>query len=276
MNYLIYGQGYLAKKFSAYFNAPMSSLRITDTESLQQELLQKKPDVVINCAGKTGKPNVDWCEDHKPETIHGNITVPLLLVQACIHQNIPFVHLSSGCIYEGDNNGKGFSEHDAPNFFGSFYSRTKIIAEQALKELPVLILRLRMPLDSKPDERNIITKITAYSRIISIPNSITAIEDLLFAAKKLIEKKATGIYNVVNPGAITHQEILETYKHIINPNHTYSIIPLDQLHAVTKAQRSNCVLNTEKLQKEGIMLRPVHDAVKTSLLTYKEHLTRQP
>jgi dTDP-4-dehydrorhamnose reductase len=37
-----------------------------------------KPDVVINAAGKTGKPNVDWCEDHKEETLRSNDTGPLV------------------------------------------------------------------------------------------------------------------------------------------------------------------------------------------------------
>jgi len=28
-------------------------------------LLQVKPTHVLNAAGLTGRPNVDWCEDHK-------------------------------------------------------------------------------------------------------------------------------------------------------------------------------------------------------------------
>ncbi len=28
-------------------------------------MLQVKPTHVLNAAGLTGRPNVDWCEDHK-------------------------------------------------------------------------------------------------------------------------------------------------------------------------------------------------------------------
>ena len=44
------------------------------------------PDVVINCAGKTGRPNVDWCEDHKEETVRANVTGPLILLDECRKQ----------------------------------------------------------------------------------------------------------------------------------------------------------------------------------------------
>ncbi|MBI4141792.1 sugar nucleotide-binding protein [Candidatus Woesearchaeota archaeon] len=272
MKTLIYGNGWLGKKFAEHFNADISSHRITDLVSLEKDIQQRKPDVVINCVAKTGKPNIDWCEDHKEETLFANVNVPLLLAEACAKNNVFFVQLSSGCIYQGDNNGKGFSETDAPNFFGSFYSKTKIMAEIGLKNYQCLILRLRMPLDNKPDERNFITKITKYKQVINIPNSITVIQDLLPAAQKLIEKKTTGIYNVTNSGSMTHKEMLEMYNEIADPTHTCEFITIEQLHSMTKAERSNCVLNTDKLQKEGIQLRPVKEAVRETFEMYKPYL----
>lgn len=272
MKILIYGDGWLGKKFAEHFNADISSHRITDLASLDKDLQQRKPDVVINCVAKTGAPNIDWCEDHKEETLFANVNVPILLAEACKRSNVFFVQLSSGCIYQGDNNGKGFSEEDAPNFFGSFYSKTKIMAEVGLKNYDCLILRLRMPLDNKPDERNFITKITKYKQVINLPNSITLIQDLLPAAKQLIDKRKTGVYNITNPGSMTHKEMLEIYREIVDPAHTCEFITLEQLHSMTKAERSNCVLNTEKLQKEGIQLRPVKEAVRETFEEYKQHL----
>jgi hypothetical protein len=32
-----------------------------------------KPTHVLNSAGVTGRPNVDWCEDNKKETIRANV-----------------------------------------------------------------------------------------------------------------------------------------------------------------------------------------------------------
>src|SRR3989344_2091165 len=98
---------------------------IADRTAVIAELDRVKPDIVINAAGKTGRPNVDWCEDHKEETLHANVTGAVVLLEECRKRGIYWVHMSSGCIYTGDNNGAGFSEEDAPNFDGSFYSRTK-------------------------------------------------------------------------------------------------------------------------------------------------------
>ena len=85
-----------------------------------------KDTVVINCAGYTGKPNVDACELNKDQAILGNIVLPTMLSEVCESRELPFVHISSGCIYNGDD--KHFSEDDEPNFTfntGSFYSGTK-------------------------------------------------------------------------------------------------------------------------------------------------------
>jgi dTDP-4-dehydrorhamnose reductase len=102
---------------------------------------------VINCAGKTGRPNIDWCEDHKPETLRSNTTGALVLLGECLQRCIYLVHLSSGCLYRGDSGGTGFGEEDPPNFLDSFYVRTKWWAEEALSEFPVLIVRPRMIFD---------------------------------------------------------------------------------------------------------------------------------
>ncbi len=274
MKMLIFGQGYIAHKFKDFFgaDAEISTVRIEDYSVVKAELELKKLDVVVNCAGKTGRPNVDWCEDHKMETVFGNVTAPMILARACEELGLYMVHIGSGCVYEGYNEGKGWGEDDAPNFAGSFYSRTKAWSETMLKEFPILQLRLRMPFDSIPSERNFITKIVKYDKVISIPNSISVLEDFLVAAKTLIEKKAIGVFNVTNPGVITHQEILDIYKELVDPNYNYTLFSVEEMEKITKAKRSNCGLSVQKLESQGIHLRPVAEAVRASLVEYRKHL----
>lgn len=276
MKILVFGQGYIAGKFKDYFGeeVQISSLRVEDLSSVKAEIEAQEPDVVVNCAGKTGRPNVDWCEDHKMETLFGNVTVPLILARACEDLGIYMVHIGSGCVYEGYKEGKGYCEEDAPNFAGSYYSRTKAWSEQMLKDFNVLQLRLRMPFDSVPSERNFITKITKYSKVISVPNSISVLEDFMKAARMLIERRATGIYNVTNPGTIDHQTILDMYIELVDPNYKYELFSLDELAKVTKAGRSNCGLCVSKLEEEGIHLRPVEVAVRESLVEYQKNLEK--
>lgn len=260
------GRGYLGQLFlERYPNAVTPSCDIADASAVAAVLDDEKPDIVINTAGKTGRPNVDWCEDHKEETVRSNVTGPLVLLDECLKRGIYFVHLSSGCIYKGDNDGKGFTEEDIPNFWGSFYARTKAWADQILKEFPVLVLRLRMPFDGSDNPRSLISKLAKYERILDAENSITYLPDFLDAAEKLIADRKTGIYNIVNSGATSPYRIMELYKEIVDPKHTFERLKLNDLSEVVKAGRSNCVLSSKKLDGEGITLRPVEDAIREAL-----------
>ena len=271
MKYLIFGNGYLGNKLKDAIGeeAEISSVDIGNIDAVRAALKEKTPEIIINCAGRTGRPNIDWCEDHKEETMYSNVVGPLVLAKVCAEENIFMVHLSSGCIYQGDNNGKGFSEEDLPDIknIPSFYSLTKFVSEHTLKTLPILQCRIRMPVDSQKNTRNFITKITSYEKVINEKNSITIVEDLVKALMELVKRRKTGIYNITNPGSITHKEILDGYKELVDNNFKYSIIDTKELK--TKAGRSNCVLNTDKLKKEGIELPDVHESIRNILLNYK-------
>ena len=274
MNILIFGHGYVGQEFKKLYGerAILSDHRVQDYSSLKSYLEEQRPEIVLNCIGITGRPNVDYCETHKTETLFGNVTVPLLLARACEELSIYMVHVGSGCVYAGDKGGEGFSEDDAPNFSGSFYSKTKAWSEAMLAEFPIFQLRLRMPLSGQDNERNFISKIIRYKKVVSVPNSISVMKDFLAASQELIERRATGIYNMTNPGAITHQEILDMYRELVDPNFKYELISLEELAKLTAAGRSNCVLSSKKLESEGVFMRPVHEAVREALEEFKPML----
>ena len=267
---MIFGaKGFMGQYFvRAFPDALCPSVDIADAVAVAQILDTEKPDVIINAAGKTGRPNVDWCEDHKMETIHSNVLGPLVLLEESEKRNIYMVHIGTGCVYEGGSE-TPFTEQDAPNFFGSFYSRTKGYIDQILNDFPVLNIRLRMPFDGTDSERSLINKLAKYDSLIATENSMTYIPDLLEAVKKLIEKRATGPYNVVNPGLMSPLRIMELYTEIVDPSHTFTELKLKDLGDVTKAGRSNCILSMEKLEGEGIFMRPIEEAVREALETLK-------
>lgn len=232
---------------------------------MARALDESKPDVLINAAGKTGRPNVDWCEEHKMETVRSNLTGALVLLEQTRKRSVHFVHIGSGCIYQGNNGGGGFTEEDAPNFTGSFYSRTKLWSDQMLREFPVLQLRLRMPFDGSSEPRNLITKLKNYRRVLDEVNSISYIPDFLRVLDVLVRKGATGTYNVVNPGVISPYAIMQRYRALVDPSHTCERLDARSLSQVVTAGRSNCYLNTDKLRREGIDLLPVETAVDEAL-----------
>lgn len=269
VKYLILGNGYIGNKFNEYLeDTIICKERINSIRDVLNQINVYDPDIIINCIGKTGRPNVDWCELNKEETFFSNVTIPMLIAEACKYTDKYMVHIGSGCIYEGNNGGDGYYEDDEPNFRGSFYSRTKIYSEQILKDYNnILIIRIRMPIDNKPSPRNLIDKLINYKQVINVPNSITYIPDLMKIAKELMDKKERGIFNVVNEGPITHKQILELYKDIVDQKFKMpEFIPIEKLN--TLAQRSNCILNIRKLKETGIKVRSSLNAVESCMKGY--------
>jgi len=276
MRGIVFGAGFLGTRIGEFFKypaIPRSKVDVLNLSSLEEFLEYEKPEVVINALGKTGKPNIDWCEDNKESTMQSNVSAAINLCTESVKRGIYFVHLGSGCVYSGDNQGRGYTEEDEPNFYGhQFYADTKILAEKALKRFPCLQLRIRMPIDDRPHDRNLIDKLKKYPSVINMKNSMTTVPDMLLAMKALIERKETGVYNLVNPRMISALEIMKMYQEIVDENHKFEAMSLEELDKMTIAKRSNCYLNTDKLKKEGIIMPEIHEAVKFCLLNYKKNL----
>ena len=274
--YLVFGNGYLGNRFSNFLqDSIISYSRINTIDDISLQIQEHNPDIVINCIGKTGRPNIDWCEEHREETFFSNVAVPTLMAEACTNADVRMVHIGSGCIYQTDRcSGIGFSENDKPNYKGSFYSKTKIFAEDILSEYNnVLQLRIRMPIDDMPSPRNLIDKLVGYKQVIGdIPNSVTCIPDLMTTAKILMDRKETGIFNVTNSGAITHEQILHMYKNIVDSSYKMpEFVGLEKLKELTLTGRSNCILYNARLEGKGIEMRHVLEAVEDCMRQYAKY-----
>jgi len=265
VKYLILGNGFIGNRLNDLLPAShLDDIRIKSVEDAERVIVNHVPKYIINCIGKTGRPNVDWCEDHKEETMFSNVVVPTMIAIACGRWGdaVKMVHIGSGCIYENTYGEK--TEDDEPNFYGSFYSRTKIMAERALKEFDnVLQLRIRMPVDFLPDDRNLITKLVKFDNVIDFPNSVTTISTLVEAIGELCRLDKKGIFNVVEKGPITHPEILELYRNIIG-DVEYDIISIKEMYKLVNAPRSNCILATRKLERE-MKVYPVEKSISKCL-----------
>jgi dTDP-4-dehydrorhamnose reductase len=214
-----------------------------------------KPAFVLNAAGLTGRPNVDWCEEHKQETVRANVIGLLNLCDLTAARGIHMTNFATGCIYSYDAahpiGGKTFTEEEPANFTGSFYSLTKGLVERLVRDTyptNVLVLRVRMPISDDLNPRNFITKISRYAKVVDIPNSMTILHDLLPIALAAAQRRLTGVYNFTNPGAISHNEILALYKTYIDPAFTWQNFTEAEQATILKAGRSNNQLDTSKLE----------------------------
>ena len=210
------------------------------------------------------------------DNVRDNLYSPLVTALVCKKFNIHYTYLGTGCIFKfdddhlvGDEN-TGFTEEDVPNFFGSSYSIVKGYTDELMHLLDdtVLNLRIRMPITSKKEPRNFITKITNYEYICSIPNAMTVLDELLPYALDMTLKNVKGTYNLVNPGLVSHNEILEMYKNLVDPSFTWKNFTQEEQLKILAADRSNNCLDTRKLENMYPNIKNIKDSVRNCLESY--------
>jgi len=120
-----------------------------------------------------------------------------------------------------------------------------------------------MPISDDLSSRNFITKIVKYDRVVNVPNSMTVLTELLPVSLVMAERSLVGIYNFCNPGAISHNEVLDLYKKYIDPEYTYTNFTLEEQEKILKAGRSNNTLDHTKLMDacEGLEINEIHVAM---------------
>jgi len=310
------GTGYVGHAFSRFLlsrNLPFVAVSrqacdYSRVGALRVLLQERKASFVVNCAGYTGKPNVDACELQKGDCLSGNALLPGVIKTVCDDLKVPWGHVSSGCIFTGDRgvNGPGgtpagFTEEDPPNFSFrqnncSFYSGTKALGEEILgygevlcpdgqrvwenkEEATGYLWRLRIPFNEQDSPRNFLTKLMTYNRLLDARNSLSHLDEFVRACWECWERRlAFGIYNVTNPGSITTREVVELIrqspigKKLGAAGRQFEFFKDENefMTLAALAPRSNCVLDTHKLSSGGIVMTPVAEAIKNALQTWKE------
>jgi len=258
----------------------MAVSRMDQTMEVEKELVRVRPDRIVTLAGRTsggGIATIDYLEGGRQQThenVRDNLFGPLQLALLAKRHGIHFTYLGTGCVFNYDSehtvqNENGFTEEDAPNFWGSSYSIVKGFTDRLFHDEllvgNVLNLRIRMPInEDMTSTRNFIQKITHYEKICSIKNSMTVIPDVLPIMIDMIRKQKTGTINLVNPGTISHNEILDMYRDIVDSTFTYQNFTLEEQSRVLRSDRSNNRLDTTKLESEYFIL-PIYESVQRLL-----------
>lgn len=311
---LLGASGYIGEAFARdldrrgkkYEKLSRASVDYTRFEALLKYLRDRRPEFVVNAAGYTGKPNVDACEIARADTLQGNTLLAQTIAQACAAAEIPWGHVSSGCIYSGAKvkiNGQvraekdlsrpdlrelvekqpaaihGFTETDIPNFTFrdppcSFYSGTKALGEEAILGVGrSYIWRLRIPFDEFDGSRNYLSKVQRYPKVYDNVNSISHRADYARACLDLWENRAAfGIYNVTNPGWVTTREVIKMIEQILKPGRKFEFWANDEefYRVAAKTPRSNCVMDVSKLLAAGVKIRSVREALEHSLKNWRK------
>ena len=283
MKYPLIGKnGYVGKKFCLLPNLKdylipigRNSFNYYDRKLLGEFITQNQISFVINAAGFTGKPNVDACELAKAECLSGNAVLPGIIREVCEDMNIPWGHVSSGCIFSGRRrDGKGWAEDDEPNFSFrsppcSFYSGTKALGEEVLEGAEnCYIWRLRIPFNEERSPRNYLQKLLNYNSLLEAENSVSHLEEFVQKCVECFEKEVEpGIYNMTNPGSVTTRQVTEWMLDEGVTDKQFQFFDNEEqfMNKAAKTPRSNCVLDTTKSEKAGIGMRPVEEAMRESI-----------
>lgn len=110
-------------------NIGRPELDLRDPESLVRAIDRHSPAVVINAAGFT---KVDQAEDETYEAESLNVDGPRALAIACRSAGIPFIHMSTDCVFDGTL-GRPYRPDDLTRPL-SVYGHTKLQGELAVAD----------------------------------------------------------------------------------------------------------------------------------------------
>ena len=218
----------------------------------------------VNCAGYTGKPNVDACELDRAGTLLGNTLLPQTIAQRLRGGRafrgvmyLPGAFIPGAKIVENGRPGwkeiwrppalarrwrssirpsfMALRESDTPNFSFrdppcSFYSGTKALGEEAIAGLgQSYVWRLRIPFDEFDNKRNYLSKVQRYPKVYDNVNSISHRADFVKACLDLWKLAAPyGTYNVINPGYVTTRHVVQLIEQHLRPARKFEFWASDE------------------------------------------------
>lgn len=189
--------------------APFKVLKrdLLDASSIDSILDSAKPDAVINCVALA---DLEACEDNPYLAKRLNTDLPQHFARACKARNIPFVHISTDAVFDGESD-EFYTEEDKPNPLG-VYAKTKLDSEWAvLTENPkAIVARVNFYGWSLNGKRSL-----AEFFVNNLQNnkSMSGFTDVLFCPMlvndtariliKMLKKELNGLYHVVGPHAMS-------------------------------------------------------------------------
>lgn len=137
-----------------------SELDFSKPETLKENLknISSSINLIINCAGYT---NVDKAEEEQELCDNINHQAVKILADFCKEKNILLIHYSTDYVFDGSGD-KPFDEDNQENLKPlNYYGKTKLWAEQALKNsgCNYLIFRISWIYDNRPTSKNFVNTI---------------------------------------------------------------------------------------------------------------------
>lgn len=155
-----------------------TNLDIEDLSTVYSSL--EKYEVVVNCIAFT-----DTYSSDKDKHYNVNYRFPMNISDYCIKESKKLVHISTEFVYA--NNTRPPTEEEIPLPDTTWYAYSKLLADEYIKARnnKALICRLLHKPNPFP-----------YSEVWNVRTTGDSVDKIAMLVKKLIEKNATGIFNV--------------------------------------------------------------------------------
>jgi nucleoside-diphosphate-sugar epimerase len=134
--------------------------------------------------------------------------------------------------------------------------------------------RLRRPFNEADDRSNFLSHLIDSPCVRDGLNSLSHLDDCVRACLDLWNQRAPfGTYNLINPGAVTTQEIIGMIHSILKPPQRFQRVS-EHGGLAHEAQDGppDCILDSSKLATAGIRIRPVRQALEHSLRRWQPRL----
>ena len=237
-------------------HAPFKVLKqdLLDPGAVDSILDSTQPEWLINCAALA---DLEACEDTPDIAKRLNTDLPRRLARSCKARNIPFVHISTDAVFDGEKDGF-YTEEDQPNPKG-VYAKTKLEGEWAvLTENPkAIVSRVNFYGWSLGGRRSLaefffhnLTNNKSMSGFTDVVFCPMLVNDTARVLVKMLQRGLSGLYHLVGPQAMSKYqfgvEIARKFS-----LHENEISPKSILSAGLTARRShNLWLSTHKLSTD--------------------------
>lgn len=181
---------------------------ITDGVLLHETILNWKPDLIIHAAAMTA---VDQCEEDKQGCYNINVTATRFLVDAAKEIDARIIYLSTDFVFDGIEGPYKETDEPAPvNYYGS----TKVAAEKAVMESGLDWAIVRTVLVYGQTVEGTRSNIVHWAKenleegkniklVTDQYRTPTFIGDLIQGIILIIEKNASGIFNIAGKEELT-------------------------------------------------------------------------
>jgi len=236
-------------------------LDITNASDVELAIAQHNPDVVINAAAYTA---VDKAEEDREQAHSINTLGPELLAKACDAVSVPFLHISTDFVFDGEKE-SAYLETDTCNPLG-VYGASKLAGENAINQLCPrhIILRTSWVFGGEQNFVNTMRRLAKDRDHLNVvndqrggPTAATQIaEALLIIAEKVVNPAFDnwGIYHFSGAPAVSWYEFAcEILKDV--PSVTVTAIPTSQYPTPAK-RPANSVLDCKKIETAFSIKQP--------------------